>query len=328
MMSRSCLIIVIHHSKKEEKMKNIVKVSVVSFHAHWGNKEANLEKIKEYIEIAGREGSHFIVFPEMALTGYDDVTETPKPEKMQTLLAETIPGPATNEVAELTKKYGIYAVFGMPERDPEKADVIYNSAAIVDPDGNAFSYRKMHLVYLENNWGTVGDFPTTFMTPWGLVSVSICYDTYNFPEIMRHGRAKGARLHLNPTALASEVCPVPYLVRSLLENNVLMNGGYIATANLSDVDNYDHFFGGSSIIGPSHDWQNVHYYAGHPFYSEEGKEIAMYSAVIDLSKVDEMLPSVFRTNEITGEPDYRKLDRYIKMNESVMEDEHFKSQHK
>ena len=97
-------------------MKDIITVSTVTFNASWGEKEKNLDRIMGYIEAAAKKGSDIVIFPEMALTGYDNETDKPRPEKMQTLLAETIPGPSTLKVEELVKKLGIYAVFGMPER--------------------------------------------------------------------------------------------------------------------------------------------------------------------------------------------------------------------
>ena len=66
--------------------KDIINLSVVTFNAVWGDKEKNLNRIIGYIECAARKGSHFVVFPEMSLTGYDDESEKEKKDKMQSLL--------------------------------------------------------------------------------------------------------------------------------------------------------------------------------------------------------------------------------------------------
>ena len=95
--------------------KDIITIGVVTFNAYWGEKEKNLNRIKGYIEAGAKRGCDFLVFPEMALTSYDDEAEKAKKDKMQSKLAETIPGPATEEIAALTKKLGVYAVFGMNE---------------------------------------------------------------------------------------------------------------------------------------------------------------------------------------------------------------------
>lgn len=114
-------------------MKDICTISVVTFHPVWGDKASNLRRIEEYIECAYRKGSQIVIFPEMSLTGYDDEADKPFKEKMQYKLAETVPGPSTLEVAELTKKLGMYVIFGMPIRDDKNPDIIYNGLAIFSP---------------------------------------------------------------------------------------------------------------------------------------------------------------------------------------------------
>ena len=79
-------------------MKHVMKISTAAFHAIWGKKELNLQRMLDYIELAAGEGSNLVVFPEMALTGYDDKKEQPKAEKMQVLQAETVPGPSSHIV--------------------------------------------------------------------------------------------------------------------------------------------------------------------------------------------------------------------------------------
>ena len=140
-------------------MKDIMKVSTVAFNAKWGDKEANLNRMAGYIEAAAAEGSNLIVFPEMGLTGYDDEEDKPLKEKMQYKLAETVPGPSSEKIAELTKKLGVYVAYGFPERDAEKSDVIYNAACVCGPKGIIGSYRKIHLPYPEPHWATRGDKP-------------------------------------------------------------------------------------------------------------------------------------------------------------------------
>ena len=117
-------------------MKDILNLAVVNFAPVWGDKAANLKRICETIEAAGRQGVQMIVFPEMALSGYDIEPETVAHEdRMQRRLAETIPGPTTDVVCELTKQYDMYAVFGMPERDAADPEKVYNAAAVCGPDG-------------------------------------------------------------------------------------------------------------------------------------------------------------------------------------------------
>lgn len=173
-------------------MKDICTISVVTFHPVWGDKASNLRRIEEYIECAYRKGSQIVIFPEMSLTGYDDEADKPFKEKMQYKLAETVPGPSTLEVAELTKKLGMYVIFGMPIRDDKNPDIIYNGLAIFSPKGLEGAYHKMHLPSPEPNWATRGDKPFILHSEWGPIGCAICYDNYAFPELTRYYVAKAA----------------------------------------------------------------------------------------------------------------------------------------
>lgn len=292
--------------------KDIINLSVVTFNAVWGDKEKNLNRILGYIECAARKGSHFVVFPEMSLTGYDDEGEKEKKDKMQSLLAETIPGPSSDKVAEACKKYSLYVVFGMPERDPDDSSIIYNALAIFSPEGLVGSYRKMHLPAPEPNWATRGDKPFILETPWGPIGCAICYDSYCFPELMRYYASKGCRLYINSTALAK--CHGKCLGTSTLEAAVIREGIYIASANLGglDVDNY--FWGGSSIIGPSRKTWEPYYYAGHKFADEVADESEMFSATIDLSLATRFL---YKYNPSVNGTDWRP-DKYIEVDKDAL----------
>ncbi|MCI1749774.1 carbon-nitrogen hydrolase family protein [Megasphaera cerevisiae] len=292
--------------------KDIITIGVVTFNAFWGEKERNLNRIKGYIEAGAKRGCDFMVFPEMALTSYDDEENILKPDKMQSRLAEVIPGPATEEVAELTKKLGIYAVFGMPERDAEDPHTIYNALAIFSPKGLEGSYRKMHLPAPEPNWATRGDTPFILQTPWGPIGYNICYDSYCFPEMVRYYAAMGCRLYVNCTALAK--CHGG-LGSVTLEASVLRESVYIAVANLGgqDVDNY--FWGGSCIIGPSRKTWEPYYYAGHKFKDEEADESEMFVATIDLSLSQR---SLYQYNPAVKGTDFRP-DKYIEMYKQVLD---------
>lgn len=287
-------------------MKDICTVSVVTFHPVWGNKEANLKRICEYVEAAAKKGSDILILPEMCLTGYDDEADKSLQDKMQYKEAETVPGPSTLKVAEIAKKYGIYVIFGMPIRDNNDYNTIYNGLALISPEGIYGSYHKIHLPSPEPNWATRGDKPVIFETPWGPLGIAICYDNYAFPELTRYYASKGCRLMVNSTALAH--CHGPFFGSTTLEASVVQNGIYIASANLGglDVDNY--FWGGSSILGPGqkHAW-SYYYYAGRKFTDEDAPECEMFTATIDLSLASRY---PFKHNPSVNGTDWRP-DKYI-----------------
>lgn len=282
-------------------MRSVLNLAVINFQAKWGDKAYNLERIKGYIECAGKRGADFVILPEMCLTGYDDNVEAPKIDKMQVLNAESVSDTTVKELGALAKKYGIYFVMGMPEKAKnEGVEYIYNSALIGKPDGSVETYRKIHLALNEPNWATAGEEPCLIQTPWGKVGVCICYDMYSFPELVRYYAAKGARLVVNPTAYAKSRGYVKG--KTTLESTVLMNGIYIATANLCGKDLIHDFWGGSSVIGPSLKMQDIYYYAGYPFGDERGQEQEMYMATIDLSLAHR---SIYEENPLLRKSDFK-----------------------
>lgn len=269
-------------------MKDVMKIATVNFPAVWGDKKRNLSRILDYIDIAGREGVQMLIFPETALTGYDvEAGDMPVEERMHRRLAETIPGNATDRVCELSKKYDMYVVFGMAERDVEDATKVYNAAAVCGPQGLIGSCRKLHLPFAEALWACPGEKPFLFDTPWGPVSVSICYDSYCFPEITRYARAKGSRLHINCTAICTLESPGAggYLGNLALQYLAMNNNMFIASSNLCGRDLISWFMGGSSIIGPSSTMTEIFYYGGKKFLEDGADESGIQSAVIDLSDI-------------------------------------------
>lgn len=293
-------------------MNSILNIAVINFQAKWGDKAYNLERIKGYLQCASRRGAEMVIMPEMCLTGYDDEGKNAKMGKMQVQNAELVDGSMANQLGALVKQNGLYFVMGMPEKTANDPLEVYNSALICKPDGTVETYRKIHLALGEPNWAKAGDKPYLMDTPWGKVGICICYDMYSFPELTRYYAAKGARLVLNPTAYAKSRGFVKG--RTTIESTVLMNGVYVATANLCGKDLTNEFWGGSSIVGPSQKMQDIHYYAGYPFGDERGQEQEMYMATIDLSLAHR---GVFAENPLLGRADFRP-EIYAKLYEELV----------
>jgi len=87
----------------------VVTIACVNFATVWGDKEANLKKIRRFTEQAAERGNDIVLFPELALSGYEcgeDIAEGGC--SMHRELAETIPGPSTEEIARTAKEKGIF----------------------------------------------------------------------------------------------------------------------------------------------------------------------------------------------------------------------------
>ena len=117
-------------------MKDIITVAVVNFKVDAADKESNISRMCGFAESAAKRGADIILFPEMCLMGYDYFVDEKISQEEKIKNTETLSGPSCSRLAEITKKYGIYAVFGMSEKLEEKADAkLYNSAVAIGPEG-------------------------------------------------------------------------------------------------------------------------------------------------------------------------------------------------
>jgi predicted amidohydrolase len=282
-----------------------VTIACVSFETDWGNKEKNLERIKEFVSAAAKRGANIILFPELALTGYANGPGA----NMHKENAEMIPGPSTNSLAELTRKLGVYVIVGMPERSNENPDVFYNSAAVIGPEGIIGSYAKLMPFGNEMKWCEKGAKPYAFDTPWGLVGVGICYDSYMFPELPRYYAALGARLYVHITALGTFKGWKPYYTNQM-KARAIENMMFVASSNLVGKDRTEVYPGTSFVLGPGEVAHEVEFYGGPS--SETKEEIVL--ATVDLTAADRMRQNypLFRENSVSRKPDWR-LELYKEM---------------
>ena len=180
--------------ERYRQYEDTVTLGCVNYASIWNDKAASLEKVKRLIGEAAEQGIDILVFPELSLSGY----ESNEDNTMHREFAETIPGPATEEIADLTKKLDIYVVLGMPERDPDDADTCYISCPLLGPEGLIGTYRKLHLgtppLFRESLCFTGGNSVPVFPTRYGPVGIQICADFWVFPELSRQYDQAGKTL--------------------------------------------------------------------------------------------------------------------------------------
>ena len=188
---------------------NKLKAAAVNFQPVLNDNKACAAKMKGTIERAARDGCNLIVFPEMALQGFDrcqDCKNRGSACDRHLASAELANGPLMRELADVAKRHDIYAVIGFGERDPLKP-VIYNAAAMLGPEGLIGTTRKMGLgrsgakpfVSGEDMFAP-GQEITVYPTRYGPIGVGICYDMWINPEIARIMVLRGAKILAIPTA--------------------------------------------------------------------------------------------------------------------------------
>lgn len=181
----------------------------------------------------------FYVLPELFNTGYNFLEQGELDR-----VAEETEGRTFRALAAFAQKSGSYLAYGFAER----ADHIYNSAALIGPDGLIGLYRKVHLFDRENLFFAPGNLGLpVFDLPFGKVGMMICFD-WIYPESARTLTIKGAQLIAHPSNLVLPYCPDAMVTRCL-ENKV-----FAATADRVGVENrgsFDlRFIGRSEIVSP------------------------------------------------------------------------------
>ena len=166
---------------------------------------ANLNAMEARIALAADRGAKLVVFPECIHAGYGYES------RADTLhAAEPLPGPATDAIARVCAKFGVWVVFGLFESARDK---LFNACALVGPSGYIASYRKMHLPCLgADRFTDPGDRPFAVHDLGGLkLGMNICFDG-SFPESSRILTLLGADLVVLPTNWATNARTMASLV--------------------------------------------------------------------------------------------------------------------
>ncbi|QAA21676.1 nitrilase-related carbon-nitrogen hydrolase [Sporolactobacillus terrae] len=221
-------------------------VAVAQFNVT-GSKQQTIE---EFTRSSKTKGAELLVFPEFAMSGFYSDSD----------LGEEVPGPQTDFLLYLSRKYQIYLVAGLIEREGVK---LFNTAVLTGPEGLVAKYRKIHLNHRDRTWASAGDEWVYADLPIGRVGLLIGYDAV-IPESARVLALMGCDLIVCPSALAGTVTighpgtkvrqnyPIPtgadpchwHLLRARAgENNT-----YFAFAN--HFDPAQGFSGKSGVFGP------------------------------------------------------------------------------
>ncbi len=224
-----------------------------------GTPAENLARALERIAESARRGANLVVLPELFLGPYfcqrkDDASARE--------LAEPVPGPTTQALAEAAWQHGIVLVGGsVYEKTAEGR--FFNTAAVFLPDGTfAGLYRKTHIpediLYHEQHYFAPGDTGIrVFDTPAGRVAPLICYDQW-YPEAARIATLQGADILVYPTAIG--------LIDGSVEENITgdweqmwrcaqvghaaVNNVFVAAVNRVGREGAITFWGGSFVAGP------------------------------------------------------------------------------
>lgn len=163
--------------------------------------KAHLNKLLDLFTEAGEMGADLVCGPEdmQHIGSYGLHIDVKDPETGKILadaLAVPVPGPLTDMVAEIARKYKMYIIAPIYEATNGK---VYNTAVVFDRQGNIMGkHRKTILPILETWLVSTGDEYEVFETDFANISVATCWEI-SYPEISSIYALKGADIIFNPT---------------------------------------------------------------------------------------------------------------------------------
>jgi N-carbamoylputrescine amidase len=229
--------------------------------------EANFASAVRHIREAARLRANIVCLPELFRTQYFCQRE----DLRLFDLAEAIPGPSTDKLAEVARETDVTIVASLFER--RAPGLYHNTAVTLGPNGQIVSiYRKMHIpddpLYYEKYYFAPGDLGFQAVdTAVGRVGTLVCWDQW-YPEGARLTALQGAEVLFYPTAIGwhpaekDEFGAAQYDAWQTIQRaHAIANGVYVAAVNRVGAEHGDilgnraagpglEFWGGSFIADP------------------------------------------------------------------------------
>lgn len=163
---------------------------------HWAKSlERNLQKTRDYIQLAAQEGSRVVLFPETNLTGYyfPDVLKL-APKAVEQALERT---------CQAAREHNIWVIAGTLRKT---ADRYLNLAHVIAPSGEiAHEYAKVHLAGRDEQKYCRGGNKLSLFEIDGIVcTLVICRDGRH-PELYRLPAMAGAQILFHPSCSSDEI---------------------------------------------------------------------------------------------------------------------------
>lgn len=182
---------------------NQMRVSAGQF-APGESKKENLAVIAQLVEKAAADGVRVLILPELSMYRRLD---SPLQETVSN--AESLEGPFTTAILELSDKHSLLIAVGIFETLPAELDDtthVYNTLVIADKGELLHAYRKVHLydAFTSKESDSVrpgDDLPPVLEVDGFRIGFAICYDV-RFPEYFRIMADQGADIIAIATAWA------------------------------------------------------------------------------------------------------------------------------
>lgn len=214
------------------------RVSVLQFEPKLGDVAHNLQQIEKLM--SGLE-TDLVVLPELCLSGYV-FNHT---DEIRAVAQDPSDSEIFNSLRALSKAKDCSIVLGFAELAGAN---LFNSSALINPDGSLKVYRKTHLFYREKLFFDPGDTGFFVAEAKGGIKIGmmICFD-WQFPEAMRTLALLGAQVICHPANLVMPWCQEAMKTRSLENRAFSITANRIGTEANGAQSEY--FTGQSQILG-------------------------------------------------------------------------------
>ena len=167
-----------------------IRVATCQMNARLKDIEHNLGVHRRVTGEAAKAGCSLVVFPEISATGHASTPEA------HTGCEKAGSGPIFSAIHGMAKEHGVFVAYGFCEK---AAGTVYNSHAIVGPDGLAGVQRKCVASGDEYYYFRMGRSFHVFDIGVCKIGTVICYDSA-FSEHWRILALRGAEVILHPAA--------------------------------------------------------------------------------------------------------------------------------
>ncbi|MEM7454559.1 MAG: carbon-nitrogen hydrolase [Planctomycetota bacterium] len=216
----------------------------------------NVQRTIGQIRLAAERGANLVCLQELFSSLY--FCQSEDHDKFD--LAESIPGPLTQQLSDVARECGVVLVAGLFER--RAAGLFHNTAVIFETNGTiAGTYRKMHIpddpFFYEKFYFTPGDTGfQAFETSIGKIGICICWDQW-FPEAARLTALQGAEILIYPTAIGWQAPEKETFGPSqlsawltMMRSHAIANGVFVVAPNRVGLEDNIEFWGNSFVSDP------------------------------------------------------------------------------
>ncbi len=229
----------------------------------------NLANIRHMAMVAVKHSLDYpprlIALSEGAIQGFPDEIRDWDSIEYARRGAIDVPGPITDELADIARDHAVYLIAHAKTRHPEFPDRYFNSALIFDPDGQIVLHHHKNVVFTPEGSTTPHDvyarwtelfgegldafFPVA-RTEIGVIGCAICMEG-NFPESVRGLAVNGAEIVYRPSSLENKVTLGLWEIQNQVR--ALDNQCYVVAPNtgrhfIDDAGHEGFFTGGHSLI--------------------------------------------------------------------------------